>query len=96
MSNRLTDEQVAEQVVCRRGQSCWYVTCLLAQEVQEYRSRRCDGCVHYRAAPSTNSGRCVLSESSITAPVELDTPSPYDVRLLVDANHACNAWEAKL
>lgn len=64
-------------------------------ELAALKARRCDGCELYAAAPLSAAGRCGLPVSSITAPMELDSPGPAVIELLVDADHACNAWTAK-
>ena len=51
MSARLTDEQIAAWVTDRyynaaENANVPTLAAVLAAEVQEYRTRRCDGCVH--------------------------------------------------
>lgn len=58
---------------------------LARAELAALKARRCDGCVHY--------GRCDLVARLDAPAMELDADESAE--LLVDADHACNAWTPK-
>ena len=85
MTDRLTDEKVSRYVDMGNypATSCANDdTIALAREVQEWRTRRCDGCCWWKPA----TGECV--EPNVyagTGYCSIYTP----------ADHACNAWTPK-
>jgi len=65
-----------------------------AADALERLARRCDGCKFYVAYHSTilPHGSCELAQSASDQPMVLDDDAECG-RLLVDADHACNAWQ---
>lgn len=74
-----------------------------AAELAALKARRCDGCAWYVPDPAFMSpesafGTCAMPHSGPTPepPVSLYMDGePIRVDVLVDADHACNAWEAR-
>ena len=75
----------------------------LRAELAALKARRCDGCAWYVPDPAFMSpesafGTCAMPHSGPTPepPVSLYMDGePIRVDVLVDADHACNAWEAR-
>ena len=67
-----------------------------AAELAALKARRCDGCEWYgdRSTPLAAYGTCTLANSEYGAPLVLDGDAESG-ELLVEADHACNAWTAK-
>lgn len=76
----------------------------LATELAALKARRCAGCAWYwPCGPFTSTGVCALSGGDAAGPSQPDQPhwaradcnDDYSSWLLVNADHACNAWTPK-
>ena len=81
MTARLTDEQVAAWVALADPARSDHAIAL-ACEVQEYRTRRCDGCAWWK--PGT--GEC--AEPTVYA-------GTGSCSIYTPADHACTAWTVR-